>query len=64
VVVGKAAVKSAAARHLLKRRLLSVLRPWYSEHRSIIVYAKKEAVTLSFKVLKEELTSLLTRSLR
>lgn len=64
VVVGKAAVKRAAARHLLKRRLLSVLRPWYAADRSLIVYAKKEAATLPFSALKEELTSLLARSLR
>jgi ribonuclease P protein component len=64
VVVAKAVAKRSVDRHLLKRRILSVLRPYFSEGRYVVVYAKKGALTLSFKALKEELAGLLSRSLR
>lgn len=64
VVVAKAVARRSVDRHLLKRRALAVMRPFYTEGRYVVVYAKKGAPTLSFKALKEELTSLLSRSLR
>lgn len=61
VVVSKAVVKSSAGRHLLKRRLLSLLAPFCRPDRALVVYARGPASLLSFKALSEELLTLLTR---
>jgi ribonuclease P protein component len=63
-VVAKAVARRSVDRHTLKRRILSVMRPFYSEERYVVVYAKNPAPLLTSKELQEELASLLTRSLR
>lgn len=64
VVVSKAVAKRSVDRHLIKRRILSIVRPFVREDRYLVIYAKKPALTLSFKALSEELTGLLSRTLR
>lgn len=63
-VVSKAIARRSVDRHTLKRRILLAIRPYYSEERYVVVYAKKPALLLSTKELQEELASLLSRSLR
>lgn len=63
-IVSKAVAKRSSDRHLLKRRMLRVLTSWHTPNRFLVAYAKKAAPTLSFKSLNEELTSLLSRTLR
>jgi len=60
-VVSKKVAKRSVDRHLLKRRMLAVLKPWCSSKRSLIVYARSGSPSLSYKVLNEELSSLLSR---
>ncbi|MES2931511.1 MAG: ribonuclease P protein component [Patescibacteria group bacterium] len=62
VVVSKKVSKLSVGRHLLKRRVLSVLKPWCLPSRALIVYARPGSQTLPFPVLKEELEELLTRA--
>lgn len=64
VVVSKAVAKKATARHRIKRQLLSILSPWCTKDRFLVVYAKKGIDTPSFKALQEELTGLLSKTLR
>jgi len=64
VVVAKAVAKRAVARHLLKRRVFAILKPWSHGDQPFIVYVKKPATTLPFRVLQEELAGLLSRTLR
>lgn len=64
MVISKAVAKRAVDRHLIKRRVLSVARPWCATNRFIVLYAKKAALTLPFPALKEEIHSLLSQALR
>ncbi len=59
-VVSKKVAKTSVARHLLKRRMLAVARPFCTESFSYIVYARALSPMLSFKALSEELSKLLT----
>jgi ribonuclease P protein component len=63
VVVSKKVVKSSVSRHLLKRRIREVLRPWCSGTAGIIVFARAGCKELTFTELSAELTSLLSRVL-
>ncbi|HYF29025.1 MAG TPA: ribonuclease P protein component [Candidatus Paceibacterota bacterium] len=58
-VISKKVAKKAVDRHLLKRRILEALRPEVFSDRSIIVYARAGAPTLSYAALKQELSELL-----
>jgi ribonuclease P protein component len=57
VVVPKRVIKGAVQRHLLKRRVKAVLRPYSSPSRVLVISAKKGADTLSFDELSRELSS-------
>lgn len=61
-MVSKKVSKLSVGRHLLKRRVLSVLKPWCLPTRALIVYARPGSQTLPFPVLKQELEELLTRT--
>ena len=62
-IVSKAVAKRSVDRHLLKRRMLSVLRPHVRETMSLIAYARKDALTLSFKEVERELSELVSRTI-
>jgi ribonuclease P protein component len=71
VVVPKKVSKTAVGRHLLKRRVRAVLRPWFlhtlsampsdTVARAVIVFARAGADSLTFPELSAELTELLRR---
>jgi ribonuclease P protein component len=61
VVVSKKIARLSTARHLLKRRIMSVIRPWCDGPYSLIVYARAGAGTLPFKEVKKELEDLFAR---
>lgn len=61
-MVSKKVSKLSVGRHLLKRRVLSVLKAWCLPTRTVIVYARPGSQTLPYQALKEELTELLTRA--
>ena len=63
VVVSKKVARLSVARHLLKRRILSVMRPWCAGPYSVIVYARAGSSNLSFHTLKTELSEILARIL-
>ncbi|MBY0110909.1 ribonuclease P protein component [Patescibacteria group bacterium] len=63
VVVPKKVARLSVSRHLLKRRILSVMKPWCSPDFALVVYARTGTSSLSFKDLSHELSSLLTRAL-
>lgn len=58
VVVSKKVAKLAVMRHLLKRRILSVLRPYADPAQVLIVHTRPGATTLPFPELESELISL------
>ena len=62
VVVSKKVSKLSVGRHLLKRRVLSVLKPWCLSSRALIIYARPGSQTLPFPALKLELEDLLARA--
>ncbi|HEX5774838.1 MAG TPA: ribonuclease P protein component [Candidatus Paceibacterota bacterium] len=62
-VISKKVAKRAVDRHLLKRRMNTVLLPWCSPTRSIVVYARAGSLALTFRALNEELTGLLRRTI-
>jgi len=62
VVVSKKVSRLSVGRHLLKRRVLSVIKPWCLPTRALIVYARPGSQTLPFPVLKTELEELLARA--
>lgn len=63
-VISKKTAKLSVSRHLLKRRILSVLKPWCSKDKAIIVYARAGAPTLTYQELKAELEELIARTLK
>ncbi len=62
-VISKKVAKLSVRRHLLKRRILSVMRPWCSSNRSLVVYARSGSSLLTYEALQTELSELLTRAL-
>ncbi|MGB4076523.1 MAG: ribonuclease P protein component [Minisyncoccia bacterium] len=58
-VVSKKVARRSVDRHLLKRRMLSVARPFVGLNRYLVLYARAGSPSLSFKTLASELTSLL-----
>lgn len=63
VVVPKKVAKLSVSRHLLKRRILSRLAPWYSSSRVVIVFARPGSKELDYPTLSEEIDGLLARAL-
>lgn len=63
-VVGKAVARRAVARHLLKRRIFAIIRPWCRTDRFLVVHARSSAASLSYKELAAELTELMRRIAR
>lgn len=59
VVISKKVARLAVSRHLLKRQILAVLRPYASEKLVFIVNARTGAASIPFPELKDELNSLL-----
>jgi ribonuclease P protein component len=59
VVVPKKVAAHSVDRHLLKRRVLSVLAPWARPHTALVVHAKTGSPALPFAALKRELEGLL-----
>ena len=62
-VISKKVARRSVDRHLLKRRMLSVMKEWCVPGSYLVVYAKGGAPSLPFKALKEELASLLQSAL-
>ncbi len=62
VVVPKKVARRSVDRHLLKRRVLEILRPWSAHDRFIVVYARTGSASLSFTVLTKEITGLLMKT--
>ncbi len=60
-VVSKKVARRSVDRHLLKRRMLEVMRPFATPARYLVVYAKTGSHALPFRTLAEELQSLLSR---
>ena len=59
VVMAKKVARLAVTRHLLKRRILSLLGPYAREDRVIVIHTRPGAANVSFPELKSELISLL-----
>lgn len=62
VVVPKKAARLSVSRHLLKRRILAILRPWHDPRLRIVVYARPGSESLPFPALRTELESVLARA--
>lgn len=62
VVVSKKVAKRAVDRHLLKRRVLSILASHVVPGRSFVVYARSGSPSLPYTVLTAEITELLTNA--
>ena len=60
VVISKKAARLAVSRHLLKRRILSVLSPYASEERVLVVHVRPGAASIPFSELRDEILSLLS----
>ncbi len=59
VVVSKKVAARAVDRHLLKRRIMSVLARHDYPHIALVVFAKAGSPKLPFPVLRQELEKLL-----
>lgn len=59
VIVSKKVAKNASERHLLKRRVLSVIEEHTPSHGLYSVYARKNSTLLPFSKIKEEIRALL-----
>lgn len=62
-VISKKIAKLSVSRHLLKRRMLSVMKGYCAKDTTLIVYARPGASSLPYQELKTELTELLSRAL-
>jgi ribonuclease P protein component len=59
VVVPKKAAASSVVRHLIKRRVMAVIRPSCAPGRALVITARSGAAGLSYKALAEEVSALL-----
>ena len=62
-VISKKIARLSVSRHLLKRRMLSVMKDHCAKDRVLIVYARPGAAALPYQELKAELSELLARAL-
>ncbi|HVX90107.1 MAG TPA: ribonuclease P protein component [Candidatus Paceibacterota bacterium] len=58
VVVSKKAAPKSVDRHLVKRRVMDLIRPHIGHGVSFIVYARKGAAALPFRAIRGELEPL------
>lgn len=61
-VVSKKVARRSVDRHLLKRRMLEVLRPYADPSRSLVAYAKAGSLGLPYAAVRAELEPLLSRA--
>jgi ribonuclease P protein component len=59
IVISKKVARLSIARHLLKRRISAVIRPYLEKGAGIMVYANAGSATLPFEAIKSELETLL-----
>jgi ribonuclease P protein component len=59
VVISKKVARLAVSRHLLKRRVLAVARPFVSGNFVMVIHTRAGAADIPFTELKNELISLL-----
>lgn len=59
MIVSKKVARLAVSRHLLRRRIMSVLRPYMHEKLVLVVHTRPGVASLSFSELQNELDSLL-----
>lgn len=57
IIVPKKVIKGAVARHLLKRRIRTIVSPWSTKDRILIISARKDAHALPYQELEHELSS-------
>lgn len=62
-VISKKVAKLSVSRHLLKRRMLSVMKDYCTKNMALIVYARPGAAALPYPELKTELSELLSRAI-
>lgn len=60
-VISKKIARLSVARHLLKRRIYAVVRPFCTKNQAVIVYARAGASTLPFSVVRAEIIDLLAQ---
>ena len=58
MVISKKTERSAVKRHLLKRRIVAVIRQYAQEDQTLIVYARQGVGAVSPTLLRDELNSL------
>jgi ribonuclease P protein component len=63
VIVSKKIAKKSVDRHLLKRRVREIMRPWVIKGRVLVIHARTGADQLPFAEMQTELTTLLQQSL-
>lgn len=63
IVIGKKVAKLSVSRHLLKRRMFSVVAPYCLKSRILIVYTRPGANTLDYPAIEKELGDLLAKAL-
>ncbi len=57
ILVGKASIKSAAKRNLVRRRIKAIMRPFLLERKNdFYIIVKKGANVVSFENLEKEIT--------
>lgn len=61
-VVSKKVARRSVDRHLLKRRMLEVIRPYASPGYSLVAYAKAGSLGLTYAAVRSELEPLLLRA--
>ena len=59
VIISKKVARLAVSRHLLKRRVLAVLRSFAHKNLILVVHTRPGAAAVPFPVLRDELNSLL-----
>lgn len=64
VVVSKKVAKKAVDRHRIKRRLLTLTRPYARTDMFFVLYPKAQTLALPFRVLKEEVDEVFMKTRR
>ncbi|HEY0011037.1 MAG TPA: ribonuclease P protein component [Candidatus Paceibacterota bacterium] len=59
VVVSKKVARLSVMRHLLRRRVMAVARPYASPERALIIHVRPGAGQVAFPLLRDELIGLL-----
>ena len=61
-MVSKKVAKLSVDRHLLKRRIKAILKPWCTSGRMILIHARTGAAEQPYAALEAELLELLRQS--